>query len=70
MQKNLDQHLDNDAGVPYDALMNLTERANEMKIRNAAAKRTIQTKRSRDAKSLSSIKGIKHAKFPTYYKYG
>lgn len=50
--------------------MNLTERANAMRIANAKAKRTIQTKRSRDAKILSTTKGIKHAHFPTYYKYG
>lgn len=50
--------------------MNLTERANEMKIANAAAKRTIQAKRSRDAKTNASLKRIKHDKFPTYYKYG
>lgn len=50
--------------------MNLTERAKEMRIANAKIKRSIQTKRSKDAKTISATKGIKHTKFPTYYKYG
>lgn len=63
--------LDGVGGVRYDACMNLTERANEMKIRNAAAKRAIQAKRRKDAMTNAKVKGFKHpGTFPTYYKYG
>jgi hypothetical protein len=65
--------LDIARGVAYDALMTndeLINRATAMRRANAKAKRTIQTKRSRDAKEIASIKGIKHDHFPTYYKYG
>jgi len=42
----------------------------DLQKQNAKNKRLIQAKRSRDAKTLSATKGIKHSKFPTYYKYG
>lgn len=68
---NFSRVLDNEVGVAYDACMNLTERANEMKIRNANAKRAIQAKRRKDAMTNATVKGFKHpGKFPTYYKYG
>lgn len=51
--------------------MNLTERANAMKIANAAAKRSIQAKRRKDAMTNAKVKGFKHpGTFPTFYKYG
>jgi hypothetical protein len=72
-EKMVIELLDIAGGVAYDALMTndeLIQRAADMKRLNAAAKRTIQTKRTRDARTIASTKGIDHAKFPTYYKYG
>ena len=41
-----------------------------MKAANAKAKKAIQAKRSRDAKTNAAIKSLPHDHFPTYYKYG
>lgn len=41
-----------------------------MKKANRDAKKAIQAKRSRDAKTNASMKKIPHHHFPTYYKYG
>ena len=38
--------------------------------RNSAAKRSIQAKRTKDARINAATKGIRHDHFPTYYKYG
>lgn len=42
-----------------------------MRRKNAAAKKTIQAKRSRDAKTIArTAHKMNHSNFPTYYKYG
>ena len=51
--------------------MTITETAKAMRIANAQAKRSIQTKRSKDAKTIAKVRyNMNHSKFPTYYKYG
>jgi len=42
----------------------------DLKRRNAAAKKAIQAKRTKDARINAATKGIRHDHFPTYYKYG
>jgi hypothetical protein len=57
----------------YDARMNFTTDPQilaDLKRRNAAAKKAIQAKRSKDAKILADMRDISHDHFPTYYKYG
>lgn len=71
--KKFEEILDPGMGVAYDAHMNFTTdpaALRDLARRNAKAKRTIQAKRSRDAKVNAATKGIKHDHFPTYYKYG
>lgn len=49
----------------------LIARATAMRIANARAKRSIQAKRSRDAKTIATAHIIHHTgNFPTDYKYG
>lgn len=50
--------------------IDLITAARIMQRKNAKVKRTIQAKRSSDAKVNAATKGIKHDHFPTYYKYG
>lgn len=69
--KKIEEILDDAVRGGYYCFMNLTERANAMRIANADAKRRIQAKRSNDAKTNATLKNIPHpGKFPSKYKYG